>query len=296
MIDTVLKKLYFFTKLSTSLLLFSAIIFFGYVFSKAYISNSGNEQSFLINEQINELFVAVKYNAESLNNIKKQIASNEKSLKDINLKVSQTDNSDIILEQLKKLLEDNELINDKIINLNNKIQNSKNLVDSNGKDESTNTSFKNLIDLIELKYQNGSSVKKELVLLQKYLNNSQSAYLEKMFVLADDKFIGVEELQNKFNILMKEYLKEYYNNKNDNLFYNYLSKFYSVEPNSNSNFTNDILKNFTIVKEKLKNKDIKSSVEYLTKIDRAENHFNQWIKEANKYVLFNNNLTLIKNS
>ena len=110
MIDTVLKKLYFFTKLSTSLLLFSAIIFFGYVFSKAYISNSGNEQSFLINEQINELFVAVKYNAESLNNIKKQIASNEKSLKDINLKVSQTDNSDIILEQLKKLLEDNEMI------------------------------------------------------------------------------------------------------------------------------------------------------------------------------------------
>ena len=248
MTEKILKKFYFFTKLSTSLILFFIIVFLGYIFSKAYISNSGNEQSLLINEQINELFVAVKHNAESLNNIKNQISSNEAALSDINSKISKQNQGGLFLDQVENLLEENKQINKQIIQLNKKLENSKNHIQPIDQDNSGNVSMSNLIDLIKLKYENGTDVKKELTLLQKYTNNSHNANFEKMFLLSHSKFIGLENLQIEFDILMKEYLKEYYNNKNSNLFYNYLSKFYTIEPNSTSNFKSDVLKNFSIIK------------------------------------------------
>ena len=41
-------------------------------------------------------------------------------------------------------------------------------------------------------------------------------------------FSNTENLKNDFDSSMKKYLKDYYNNKNDNIFYRYLSKFYSI--------------------------------------------------------------------
>lgn len=303
MIEKLLNKFYFLTKLSTSLILFIIIIFFGYLFSRAYILKSGNEQSFLINEQINELFVSVKHNSESLKNINNKIISSEESLKKIQLKIDQQSNTDVLLDQINLLLKANEEINKEINSLNKKIGDSKiniqsnkeNNSQSNKKNNSSKESFYSLINLIKLKYENGSDVKKELLLLQGYLNNSQDSYLEKMFILSDKKFIGVENLQNEFDILMKEYLKEYYN-KNNNLFYSYLSRFYSIEPNSKSYFKNDMLKNFSIIKEKLSQKDIKSSLNHLLKIEKSETYFDNWIQEAKNYILFNNNLIFIQDN
>ncbi len=296
MIEKLLKRFYFFTKLSTSLLLFTTIVFFGYLFSKAYILNSGNEQSFLINEQINELFVSVKHNSESLQNINDKILSNNKSLKQITTKINQQGNNADLLDQINLLIKANEKINKEIINLNNKIKNSKTNIQTTVKNDIPKTSFYNLIDLIKLKYENGSDVKKELLLLQDHLNNSNNAHLEKIFILADKKFIGLENLKNNFDLSMKKYLKDYYNNKNDNMFYRYLSKFYSIEPNSTSSFTSDVLKNFSIIREKLNQKDIKSSLNYLSKVEDSEIYFDYWIKEANSYVLFNKNLILIQDN
>ena len=111
MIEKLLNKFYFLTKLSTSLILFIIIIFFGYLFSRAYILKSGNEQSFLINEQINELFVSVKHNSESLKNINNKIISSEESLTKIQLKIDQQSNTDVLLDQINLLLKANEEIN-----------------------------------------------------------------------------------------------------------------------------------------------------------------------------------------
>ena len=157
-------------------------------------------------------------------------------------------------------------------------------------------SLDNLINLIKLKYENGSDISEELLLLQEQINDeSKNSYLEKLFVLSNNKFIGIQNLQNEFEISMKEYLKEYYINKN-NFFYKYLSKFYSIEPNNNSIFKNETLKYFSIINDKLKEKDVKSSLEYLLKIESNNNHFNIWIEEASNYIEFNKNLNLINNS
>ena len=52
------------------------------------------------------------------------------------------------------------------------------------------------------------------MLLQKQkLNETDSSYLEKLFILSDKKFIGIKNLQSQFEDLMRNYLKEYFSNE-----------------------------------------------------------------------------------
>ena len=160
-----------------------------------------------------------------------------------------------------------------------------------------NNTVSNLINLIELKYENGSNINAELLLLQNQIDDdSKKAYLEKLFILSDQKFIGIVNLQNQFERLMREYLNDYYKKKNNNLFINYLINFFYIEPNYNSNFKNETLKRFSIIKNKLYEKDIKSSLEYLSLIDDSDIYFNSWIEEAKNYIDFNENIRFFYNS
>ena len=95
---------------------------------------------------------------------------------------------------------------------------------------------------------------------------------------------------------MKEYLNEYYLKRNKNLVIEYLSTFFSIEPNTNSDFKNKILENFSIIKIKLHEKDVKSSLKNLSAIENADIYFKVWIKEANNYIDFKNNLKLLYKS
>ena len=160
-----------------------------------------------------------------------------------------------------------------------------------------NNTVSNLINLIELKYENGSNINAELLLLQNQIHDdSKKAYLEKLFILSDQSFIGIVNLQNQFERLTREYLNDYYKKKNNNLFINYLINFFYIEPNYNSNFKNETLKRFSIIKNKLYEKDIKSSLEYLSLIDDSDIYFNSWIEEAKNYVDFNENIRFFYNS
>ena len=293
------KNFYFFSKLTTTLVLFLIIIFLGYIFFKAYQTNQDDQYSSDINEKINNLFIAVQNNAQVLSKINKKIVNNEQALNQVNqILNNRILNSELINlpNKFNKLLQENENLNKEIINLKNSIKYSNNNLKDIQDSQKPNDTLKNLINLIRLKYENGSDITKELLLLQEQMHDElKNVYLEKLYVLSNKKFIGIQKLQDEFEISMKEYLKEYYINKN-NFFYKYLSKFYSIEPNNNSIFKNETLKYFSIINDKLKQKDVKSSLEYLLKIESNNNHFNIWKKQASNYIEFNKNLNLIKNS
>ena len=71
--------------------------------------------------------------------------------------------------------------------------------------------------MIELKYESGADIEEELLLLQKQnRDESKNAYLEKLFILSDEKFIGMIKLQSQFDELMKKHLNSYYAKKNEN--------------------------------------------------------------------------------
>ena len=284
---------YLLTKLTTTLILFFAVMFLGYLLVKSYKVN--NEESYIItiDDKINALSQTIENYSQQLISINQKSSNNEKSLSLLN----ETLNNNFADAEFDELLKKNQNLQEQITNLANSINSFENRIIKHNENKGVNNTVSNLINLIELKYENGSNINSELLLLQNQIyDDSKKAYLEKLFILSDQNFIGIVNLQNQFERLTREYLNDYYKKKNNNLFINYLINFFYIEPNYNSNFKNETLKKFSIIKNKLYEKDIKSSLEYLSLIDDSDIYFNSWIEEANNYIDFNANIRFFYNS
>ena len=284
---------YLLTKLTTTFILFFAVLFLGYLLVKSYKVN--NEESYIItiDDKINALSQTIENYSQQLISINQKSSNNEKSLSLLN----ETLDSNFVDAKFDELLKKNQNLQEQITNLANSINSFENTTVNYNENKGLNNTVSNLINLIELKYENGSNINAELLLLQNQIHDdSKKAYLEKLFILSDQKFIGIVNLQNQFERLMREYLNDYYKKKNNNLFINYLINFFYIEPNYNSNFKNETLKRFSIIKNKLYEKDIKSSLEYLSLIDDSDIYFNRWIEEAKNYVDFNESIRFFYNS
>ena len=284
---------YLLTKLTTTLILFFAVLFLGYLLVKSYKVN--NEESYIItiDDKINALSQSIENYSQKLISINQKVSNNDKSLSLLN----ETLDNNFVDAKFDELLKKNQNLQEQITNLGNSINSSENTIIKYNEHKGVNNTVSNLINLIELKYENGSNINSELLLLQNQIHDdSKKAYLEKLFILSDQKFIGIVNLQNQFEKLMREYLNDYYKKKNNNLFINYLINFFYIEPNYNSNFKNETLKRFSIIKNKLYEKDIQSSLEYLSLIDDSDIYFNSWIAEAKNYIDFNESIRFFYNS
>ena len=284
---------YLLTKLTTTLILFFAVLFLGYLLVKSYKVN--NEESYIItiDDKINALSQSIENYSQKLISINQKVSNNDKSLSLLN----ETLDNNFVDAKFDELLKKNQNLQKQITNLSNSINSSENRIIKYNENKDVDNTVSNLINLIILKYENGSNINAELLLLQNQIHDdSKKAYLEKLFILSDQKFIGMVNLQNQFEKFMREYLNDYYKKKNNNLFVNYLINFFYIEPNHNSNFKNETLKRFSMIKNKLYEKDIKSSLEYLSLIDDNDIYFNSWIEEAKNYIDFNENIRFFNNS
>jgi hypothetical protein len=284
---------YLLTKLTTTLILFFAVMFLGYLLVKSYKVN--NEESYIItiDDKINALSQTIENYSQQLISINQKSSNNEKSLSLLN----ETLNNNFADAEFDELLKKNQNLQEQITNLANSINSFENTTVNYNENKGVNNTVSNLINLIELKYENGSNINAELLLLQNQIHDdSKKAYLEKLFILSDQSFIGIVNLQNQFERLTREYLNDYYKKKNNNLFINYLINFFYIEPNYNSNFKNETLKRFSMIKNKLYEKDIQSSLEYLSLIDDSDIYFNNWIAEAKNYIDFNESIKFFYNS
>ena len=301
MISKLFKNFYFITKLTTTFVLFITVLFLGYVLIKSYRLDNREEYTTNIDQNIKILTTLINDYSQELDLINQKITNNEKSLN----KISQIIDDKFISNELDKLpnqfnilLKENQNLQKEINNLTNLFQlsNSKKRIDSydlNTKDNNLSS----LINLIELKYESGADIEEELMSLQKQNSDeSKNAYLEKLFILSDQKFIGMINLQNQFDELMKKHLNNYYNKKNDNIFFSYFANFFYIEPNYKSNFENETLKRFSIIKNKLQNKDVESSLTYLSMIDDNDHYFKKWMQQAKNCVDFKKNLKIFYNN
>jgi len=291
---------YLLTKLTTTFILFFAVLFLGYLLVKSYKVN--NEESYIItiDDKINALSQSIENYSQKLISINQKVSNNDKSLSLLNEtldNINETLDNNFVDAKFDELLKKNQNLQEQITNLSNSIHSSENRIIKYNENKDVDNTVSNLINLITLKYENGSNINAELLLLQNQIHDdSKKAYLEKLFILSDQKFIGMVNLQNQFEKFMREYLNDYYKKKNNNLFVNYLINFFYIEPNHNSNFKNETLKRFSMIKNKLYEKDIKSSLEYLSLIDDNDIYFNSWIEEAKNYIDFNENIRFFNNS
>ena len=198
---------YLLTKLTTTLILFFAVLFLGYLLVKSYKMN--NEESYIItiDDKINALSQTIENYSQQLISINQKSSNNEKSLSLLN----ETLNNNFADAEFDELLKKNQNLQEQITNLANSINSFENTTVNYNENKGVNNTVSNLINLIELKYENGSNINAELLLLQNQIyDDSKKAYLEKLFILSDQKFIGIVNLQNQFEKLMREYLNDYY--------------------------------------------------------------------------------------
>ena len=222
-----------------------------------------------------------------------QIDENQNKYKEINQLLSNQQNSDILTKENKVLKDEINKLSIEIQKLNSKIfsKEKQKINDSKQKIEID----ENLINLIRMKFENGSNVYEELKLLKKIINDETDvAYLEKLFVLSDRKFRGLDHIKIEFKKMMQDYMNIYYLKNNDNFFIRSISNFIIIEPNSEFDIENQEIKLFSIIQEKIERNDIKTAVFYINQIDKNE-FFNSWINQANIYLDFNNNLEKLFN-
>ena len=106
---------YFITKLMTTLVLFSAVLFLGYLLVKSYKSNNEESYTIIIDKKITALSHSIEDYSQKLISINQKISDNEKSLSLINKKF----NSKFIDAKFDELLKENQNFQEQITNLSN---------------------------------------------------------------------------------------------------------------------------------------------------------------------------------
>tara|TARA_B100001123_G_C15179535_1_gene974803 strand:+ start:188 stop:1066 length:879 start_codon:yes stop_codon:yes gene_type:complete len=288
-----LERFYLVSKLSTVFLLLGIIFFISFIFWQSYnkIDRSNNRSDF--DENFEMILGHLDKNTEEIKNLNIQIDENQNKYKEINQLLSNQQNSDILTKENKVLKDEINKLSIEIQKLNSKIfsKEKQKINDSKQKIEID----ENLINLIRMKFENGSNVYEELKLLKKIINDETDvAYLEKLFVLSDRKFRGLDHIKIEFKKMMQDYMNIYYLKNNDNFFIRSISNFIIIEPNSEFDIENQEIKLFSIIQEKIERNDIKTAVFYINQIDKNE-FFNSWINQANIYLDFNNNLEKLFN-
>ena len=116
--NKILSRFYFFSKSTTSLILFITLLFLGYLFSRAYLENTNNTDTVsVLTEELIILSNSVEKNSINLEHIRKIISQNENLLNEFN---------SVISEINKHKTNEYDLLRDEISNLSKKIHSSNN--------------------------------------------------------------------------------------------------------------------------------------------------------------------------
>ena len=291
----ILSQFYFFSKLTTSLILFFTLIFLGYLFLRAYSVDTNNFSAIsTLTEKLIILSNNVEKNSINLEHIGEMIAKNKNSLNEfysvIN-ELKQNKSNKELLIQIKNIFQENALLRDEISNLSKKINSSNNLNQNLVKNINNNFPPNNLIDTIRLKLKGGISVNDEVQLLQNFdYSEEKISYLEKLLILSNKNFIGLKKLNKDFDKNSSEYLNDYYLSNNKNRFVKYLSNVVIIQPNFNGEIEDETVRLLAAARIKLYEKDLKSSLENLLLISDSEIYFGQWVNQVNYYIEFEKTL------
>ena len=293
--SNLLSRFYFLSKLTTSLILLVTLIFLGYLFLRAYLVDANNSGT--VSELTQELKIlsnSVEKNSINLEHIEDMMTKNENSFNEFSSVINnlkQNKPNEGLLIQIKNLFKENELLRDEISNLSKKINSSNNQNKKLVKDVNNNFPMYNLVDLIRLKLESGINVNDEVLLLQNFdYSEEKIPYLEKLQILSNKNFIGLNKLNKNFDKNSSEYLNDYYLSNNNNSFIKYLSNIVTIQPNFNGEIEDGTVRLLSRVKTKLYEKDLESALKNLLLISDSEIFFKQWINEVNYYIEFEKTL------
>ena len=277
---------YIFSKLTTSLVLFLIIIAMGYAFFKSYQGIDDNTAN--LENKISSLSSDVMINYNNFEKIAKKINDTDRSIDEIKKILLQQDTdtkNGNYKEDVENLIKLNKELQKQVdeITINLKITDNEANTDAHSNEV---RQIDSLIKLIFLKYEDGKSVKNEILLLEDLLQPNKEEIFEKISLLELKKFYGFKNLENIFDDSTKDFVKTKFAKNKQNYVIKFLLKFVSIQPSNLTIYENEDLNILMQAKKNLEIGNIQESLELILLIDESGMFFTKWIEQAKIYLEF----------
>ena len=277
---------YIFSKLTTSLVLFLIIIVMGYAFFKSYQGIDDNNVN--LENKISSLSSDVMLNYNNFEKIVKKINDTDKSIDEIKKillqKDTDTKNANY-KEDIENLIKLNEELQKQVEKLTLNLKNIDNEVNTDSRSIESRQ-IPTLIKLIFIKYENGESVRNEILLLEDLLQPNKEEIFEKISLLELKKFYGFKNLEKIFDDLAREFVKTKFAKNNQNYVINFLLKFVSIQPSNLTIYENEDLNILMRAKKNLEIGNIQQSLDQILLIKENDMFFTEWVEQVKIYLEF----------
>ena len=276
----ILDYLYILSKLSTSFILLFILLIFGYFF---YISFKNQEIS---NSDQIELINKLNQNVESLSKLSKKIEITESSIDQLKTSIQNIIKSDQSIEvvSLNKKIEELDLRQKNILdnlqdikklNISESIKVPPNnilipVIDKNKKE---------IINLINYKFENNLDFTEELDILQNFDDSNNQHIYEKINLIRLKNFRGNEFLKNIYSQELDIYLKEKFNQNSLNIISKSLMSFVKIKPSKTNNIKNNETLLLKEISTLLEEKNYKTSYTQIITLDSYETYFKETINQ-----------------
>ena len=277
---------YIFSKLTTSLVLFLIIIVMGYAFFKSYQGIDDNNVN--LENKISSLSSDVMLNYNNFEKIVKKINDTDKSIDEIKKillqKDTDTKNANY-KEDIENLIKLNEELQKQVDKLTLNLKNIDNEANTDSRSIESRQ-IPTLIKLIFIKYENGESVRNEILLLEDLLQPNKEEIFEKISLLELKKFYGFKNLEKIFDDLAREFIKTKFAKNNQNYVINFLLKFVSIQPSNLTIYENEDLNILMRAKKNLEIGNIQQSLDQIFLIKENDMFFTEWAEQVKIYLEF----------
>ena len=277
---------YIFSKLTTSLVLFLIIIVMGYAFFKSYQGIDDNNVN--LENKISSLSSDIMINYNNFEKIVKKINDTDKSINEIKKILLQNDTdtkNTNYKEDIENLIKLNEELQKQVDKLTLNLKN----IDNEANNDSRSIESRQiptLIKLIFIKYENGESVRNEILLLEDLLKPNKEEIFEKISLLELNKFYGFKNLEKIFDDSAREFVKTKFAKNNQNYVINFLLKFVSIQPSNLTIYENEDLNILMRAKKNLEIGNIQQSLDQILLIKENDMFFTEWIEQVKIYLEF----------
>ena len=282
--STFLRKLYFFTKLSSSILLLLIVIIFIYLFSRSYLNQKNFEKDTLISYE--KLIEELKSNSNKVAEVISKVNKIENDLKLINEEIN-TESNQNIKNQIEKITKEIDII----------LKNQKiNLVPKNNQNKNNKNIINQYIMNISYNIENGiyftNLVKEMSLVIDSELAQKN---VEQLLIVSNKNLLSYKDLKKDFENISNLYLKNYLLEKNNNkIIIKYLFKFFSLKPDSDLKGDDSVISILSLSSYYLQNHDVENAVDEVLKIKYHPEIFEKWAENASNFNKAQNLLVLIK--
>ena len=277
---------YIFSKLTTSLVLFLIIIVMGYAFFKSYQGIDDNNVN--LENKISSLSSDIMINYNNFEKIVKKINDTNKSIDEIK-KIFLQEDTDTkntnYKEDIENLIKLNEELQKQVDKLTLNLKNIDNEVNTDSRSIESRQ-IPTLIKLIFIKYENGESVRNEILLLEDLLKPNKEEIFEKISLLELKKFYGFKNLEKIFDDSAREFVKTKFAKNNQNYVINFLLKFVSIQPSNLTIYENEDLNILMRAKKNLEIGNIQQSLDQIFLIKENDIFFTEWVEQVKIYLEF----------